>query len=100
MGGSPLSRDRAKAKLNRCLEDGTVVYTQHFRDDLAIDDLTMEDVLAVCRSGAVIMEPEEDIRTGHWKYRMEGTTADLRRVAMVFTFRPELAVCITVFEVT
>ena len=100
MRDQPLSKDQAKAKLNRCLEEGAVIYSQHFRDELANDDLTMEDVLAVCRSGAIIMAPEEDIKTGKWKYRIEGITADRRQVVVVFTFRPGLAVFITVFERT
>lgn len=79
---------------------GTVIYTKHFRDELVNDDLTMKDVLAVCKSGAVIMEPEKDIKTGKWKYRIEGITADRRQVAVVFTFRSDLAVFITVFDRT
>ena len=46
------------------------------------------------------MEPERDIQTGQWKYRMEGLTAEPRPVAVVFTFRHELAVFITAFERT
>jgi hypothetical protein len=46
------------------------------------------------------MEPEIDIRTGEWKYRIEGVAADRRGVAIVFTFRPEQAVFITVFKRT
>ena len=95
-----LTKDRAKAKLNRCLDEGTVIYSKHFRDELANDDLTTEDILAVCRSGAITMAPEKDIKTGQWKYRIEGITADRREVAVVFTFRPGMAVFITVFERT
>ena len=43
------------------------------------------------------MAPERDIKTGDWKYRIEGLTADRRRVAVVFAFRQEKAVFITVF---
>ena len=46
------------------------------------------------------MGPEKDIKTGHWKYRIEGITVDRRQLAVVFTFRTELAVFITVFERT
>jgi hypothetical protein len=95
-----LSRDQAKANLNRCLEEGAVIYSQHFRDELANDDLTTGDILTVCGSGAILMAPEKDIRTGQWKYRIEGMTADRRQVAVVFTFRTDLAVFITVFERT
>ena len=95
-----LTKDRDKAKLNRCLHEGAVIYSKHFRAELANDDLTTEDVLAVCRSGAIIMGPEKDIKTGHWKYRIEGITVDRRQLAVVFTFRTELAVLIAVFERT
>jgi hypothetical protein len=80
----PLSKDQAKKEVNWCLEEGAVMYTKHFRDELTNDDLTTEDVLTVCKSGAVIMEPEKDIRTGQWKYRIEGGTADRRQVAGSF----------------
>ena len=60
----------------------------------------MQDVLVVCRSGAIVMAPEKDIRTGQWKYRIEGINLERRRVAVVFTFRAESAVLITVFERT
>jgi Domain of unknown function (DUF4258) len=93
-----LGKDRAKAQINWCLYEGAVSYTTHFREELANDNLTTEDVLTICRSGAVIMEPEKDIRTGQWKYRIEGNTADSRRVAVIFTFRRERGVFITVFE--
>lgn len=75
-----------------------MIYTKHFRDELTNDDLTTQDVLSVCRSGAVIAAPEKDIKTGRWKYRIEGKTSEPRRIAVVFTFRPESAVMITVFE--
>jgi hypothetical protein len=35
------------------------------------------DVLSVCRSGAVTTVPEQDIRTGDWKYRIEGYVPQL-----------------------
>ena len=100
MRDQPLGKAQAKAKLNRCLEDGVVIYSQHFQEELAKDALATEDILTVCRSGAIIMAPEKDIKTGKWKYRMEGVTADRRQVAVVFTFRHEQAVFITVFERT
>jgi hypothetical protein len=44
--------------------------------NLSNDDLTTEDILAVCRSGAIVMASEKDIKTGQWKYRIEGITAE------------------------
>lgn len=100
MKDEALSKDRAKTQLNRCLIEGEVTYTKHFTEELANDDLTTGDILTVCRSGAVIMEPEKDIKTGQWKYRIEGLTADQRQVSVVFSFRADRAVLITVFERT
>jgi Domain of unknown function (DUF4258) len=97
VSNEPLSKDRAKAKLNLCLEEGVVLYSRHFREELARDDLTRGDVLTVCRSGMIVMAAEKDIKTGDWKYRIEGMTADRRQIAVVFTFQSELAVLITVF---
>jgi Domain of unknown function (DUF4258) len=96
----PLTKDQAKAKLNRCLEHGTVVYTRHFTDELANDDLTTDDVLRVCKSGMIAMAPEPDSKSGNWKYRIEGFNSDRRQLAVVFTFRSENAVFITVFKRT
>lgn len=99
MKDAPLGKDQAKAQLNLCLEDGVVIYTRHFKDELALDGLTMEDVLAVCHSGLVFMAPEKDIKTGDWKYRIEGCTADRDNVALVFILKPERkAVFITAFR--
>jgi hypothetical protein len=95
---APLTRDRAKAKLNDCFEGGAVIYSRHFREELANDSLTTGDVLMVCKSGAIIMAPEKDLKTGNWKYRIEGSTADHDHVAVVFAFTRDLAVLITVFR--
>jgi hypothetical protein len=43
------------------------------------------------------MAPEKDIKTGHWKYRIEGITSERRSIAVVFTLTPDTAVFITVF---
>ncbi|MEP7367346.1 MAG: DUF4258 domain-containing protein [Acidobacteriota bacterium] len=98
MAEDPLGDGSAKSKLNGCLEEGAVRYSRHFRDELLNDQLTTEDVLTVCKSGAISMVPEQDIKTGQWKYRIEGLTADRRKVAVVFSFVMDQAVFITVFE--
>lgn len=99
MKDAPLTGNQAKAQLNLCLDDGFVIYTRHFKQELASDGLTMEDVLAVCHSGVILMAPEKDIKTGDWKYRIEGYTADQEDVALIFTLKPERkAVFITAFK--
>jgi len=96
---APLTKDQAKAQLNLCLDDGWVIYTRHFKQELAGDGLTTEDVLAVCHSGVILMAPEKDIKTGDWKYRIEGCTADYEDVGLIFALKPERkAVFITAFK--
>jgi len=77
---------------------GTVIVTGHFKKELANDNLAMGDVLTVCRSGTIIQSPEKDLKTGQWKYRIEGWNVDRRKLAVVFGFRPDSTVMITVFE--
>ncbi|MEO8026375.1 MAG: DUF4258 domain-containing protein [Bryobacteraceae bacterium] len=75
-----------------------VVYSRHFVEELLNDDLDMEDVLRVCKSGAIADSPESDIKTGEWKYRIGGITAEQRLVTVVFVLKTNKAVVITVFE--
>ena len=63
------------------------MYTAHFKRELANDGLTTADLLTVRKGGAIGDPPERDIRTGDWKYRIEGWTTDRGRMAPVFTFR-------------
>ena len=74
MADVPLTKDRAKVKLNRCLEEGTVVYSLHFRDELLNDDLTIEDVLTICRAGVIVTAPEPDIRNAKMKRKSHECT--------------------------
>lgn len=94
----PLTNDQAKSQLIRCLAVGTVRLTGHFREELTKDELVLGDVLAVCRSGAVVRAPEPDLRTGEWIYRLEGRTVDDDRIAVVFKLEGERAVFITVWK--
>ena len=94
-----LTNDQAKVQLNLCLQEGRVRYTVHFKEELANDGLSMQDVIAVCRSGAIAVPPEPDIRGGDWKYRIEGYSSDGDKIAVVFAFELERnTVFITVFR--
>jgi Domain of unknown function (DUF4258) len=95
-----LSKDQAKAKLNRCLHQGETDYylTGHCADRIAERDLTNGDVLSVCRSGAVIKPPEWDIKFRNWKYTVEGLNVDGVRISVVFAFVRSRAIFITVFR--
>lgn len=90
----------AKQLLRACLEVGTVKPTWHFRQELQNETILFTDVEFVLRSGAIFDPPEEDLKTGEWKYRIEGSCADRQWIAVVFCFKKVDEVwLITVFSV-
>jgi hypothetical protein len=62
---------------------------RHFRDELRADNFGMTQALNVMRSGNIYETPECDIKTGEWKYRIEGYEPEGRRMAIVFCFKPQ-----------
>ncbi|HEY4816728.1 MAG TPA: DUF4258 domain-containing protein [Candidatus Acidoferrum sp.] len=98
-----LSRTEAAGLVRKCLESGRrVIPGGHFRDELAKEGLTLPDALHVLRTGRIYDEPEEDIKTGEWKYRIEGREVDGRVLKIVFCFKDfdeiDTAYLITVFS--
>jgi uncharacterized DUF497 family protein len=86
--------------LRHCLEDGEVRYGRHFRDELANEGLSIEDAWNVLRHGRIFDSPEQDIKTGEWKYRVEGQEPGGRTIAVVFCFKAiERVFLITVFSI-
>ncbi len=74
--------------------------TRHFREELANESITFEDAWIVLRSGSIYDEPEQDIKTGEWKYRVEGYEPDGKWMAIVLTFkRTDRALLITIFSI-
>lgn len=74
--------------LRHCLDDGEVVLTLHFREELAAEALSIEDAWAVMQSGTVYEPPEEDIRSGEWKWKVEGYEPGGKWLVIVFSFKP------------
>jgi hypothetical protein len=86
--------------LHYCLEDGEVVPGKHFRDELANEDLTIEAAWMVLRSGTIYEAPDLDIRTGEWKYRVEGLEPGGKWLVVAFSFKAvDRAFLITVYSV-
>ena len=54
MRPGPLSRDDAKVELNKCIEGGRLVFTNHFDQELIADALTVDEVLTACKSGVIV----------------------------------------------
>jgi hypothetical protein len=96
-----VSPDVAQAVLRDCLgPTGRVIPTFHFREELDKEGLTIPDAWKVLRSGCISQPPEHDIRTGEWKYTVEGLTPCGTWLCIVFSFKYVNVAClITVFSV-
>jgi uncharacterized DUF497 family protein len=86
--------------LHYCLEDGEVVPTRHFREELANEGIPFEDAVSVLRYGIIYDPPEENLKTGEMKYRIEGHEPGGKWMVIVFSFKTiERASLITIFSV-
>ena len=86
--------------LRHCLNDGQVIPSRHFREELKNEDLELLDAYQVLKQGRIYDAPEPDIKTGEWKYRIEGNETGGKWLAIVFTLKTEdSALLITVFSV-
>ncbi len=86
--------------LRRCLEDGEVILSRHFRDELSNEDCAIEDAWTVLRKGQIFDAPEIDVRSREWKYRIEGHEPGGKWLAIVFSFKTvDRAFLVTVFSI-
>jgi len=82
-----LSRRDAIELVRKCLQPGRrVVPTRHFREELEKERLILPDALEVIRTGQIYKEPEHDVKTGAWKYHIEGKEPDGKWLVIVFCF--------------
>jgi hypothetical protein len=94
-----LTRAEAANLVRRCLSAGRVIPGKHFREELANEGLDILDAHNVLRTGIIFQEPEPDIRSGDWKYRIEGTDLEGKPLAVIFCFKDEATgFLITVFS--
>lgn len=82
-----LSRVEAEDLVRHCLEDGFLIESCHFKEELANEGLEFEDALLVLKSGRIYDEPEPDIGTGEWKYRIEGYEPGGKWLVIVFCLK-------------
>lgn len=95
-----LSRLEAQDLLRHCVEQGEVIPGFHFRQELANEKLSFEDAWVVLKCGRIHDEPEHDVKSREWKYRVEGHEPGGRWLAIVFSFKEiNRAFLITVFSV-
>lgn len=92
----------AQDLLRFCLQGGgEIVPGRHFRDELAAEGLTFEDAWVVLKTGIVCDPPEPDIKTGEWKFRVEGHEPGGKWIVIVFSFKTiSRAFLITIFSVS
>ena len=96
-----LSVADALSLLHHCLsENGEVIPGRHFREELTNEGLTIPDAWHVLLTGRIYDPPEQDIKSGDWKYRVEGDSPDGIWLVITFCFRTfDRAFLITVFSV-
>lgn len=95
-----LSQEIARGVLRDCLEDGNLIQGKHFRDELAAENLTIEDVLHVMRAGSVKDPPELDDKYREWKYKVEGYEPGGKWLVVAFSFKQiETVFLITIYSV-
>ena len=100
MAVARLSRPGAVKLLRECLRTGKTIPGKHFRDELAKEGLILPDALRVLKTGNIFQEPECDLKTADWKYRVEGREVDGKWLAIVFCFKAtDTAFLITVFSI-
>ena len=71
-----------------CRGNGTVIPTNHVRERMAQRQFDFQDVLHVLESGVIQKEPDLDVKTGKWSYRIEGMALD----------GESLHVCVAIYE--
>jgi hypothetical protein len=96
----PLTSSKAEELLRHCVEFGNMVLTQHFRDELKNERLEMLDIMPVLNTGTISQPAEQDIKTGEWKYRVEGYEIGGKWLCVIFRLEgQDTAILITVFSV-
>ncbi len=73
--------------LHHCLEQGEVRPSYHFRQELKNEGLELVDAWRVMKAGRIFRPPEHDVKTGEWKYAVEGHVPDGKWLVIVFSFK-------------
>lgn len=95
-----LGKQEAAALVRQCLDSGEIVIGPHAQKAMVDDALDIEDLYKVLKAGVIYDEPEQDIRTSDWKYRMEGKINRGDLLAVIFCLRStKRGFVITVFVV-
>jgi hypothetical protein len=95
-----LTNSEAVRLVRHCIRDGAIIPSRHFREELQNETLDLNEALFVLERGCIHDPPEQNIKTGEWKYRIEGPEPSGIWLAIVFCFKAEdTAFLITVFSI-
>ncbi len=95
-----MSAQEAQDLVRHCLDQGIVVPSRHFREELRDEGLQWIDAYTVLKTGIIYDPPEENIKSGEWKYRIQGAEPDGKWLIIVFCFKERNNVfLITIFSV-
>ena len=70
------SRTEALKRIKANLNDGAMYQTHHFKKRLRERDISTLDISYVIRNGRIDDEPDLDITTNQWRYKINGKTID------------------------
>ncbi len=78
---------------------GRIFPSNHAKKMMGKRDISNQDILRAFKYGKVIDEPEPDIRTGEWKYKIVGNGIDIDNLSVVVTINEDeqYLIIITVF---
>jgi hypothetical protein len=90
----------AQDLLRHCVESGQVKEGYHFRTELQAEKIGLPSAYRVLKTGIVYDPPEQDLKTGDWKYRVEGPEPNGKWIAIVFCFKEiDKVFLITIFSI-
>ncbi len=85
-GNKPSYTKSQAARLIRSISNdpaGSFRSTKHARDMMKDRKISTQDIRHVFKNGKVLDEPEIDIKTGNWKYRIIGNGIDNDNLTVV-----------------
>lgn len=102
----PYSRQQATKLIKTIVKkshlnaDYRISYTRHFCEELADDDLDMNDAHYILENGVVYDEPEFNLNHANWTYRVDGCPIDSKsKVILVVSFIGDRKIkLITIFK--
>jgi hypothetical protein len=79
----PYSKEDARGIFRKACSDGAFISTKHARKRMQEYELDNNDILSLARTGVVFNEPELDIKTNEWTYRIESGSLQLKAVYVI-----------------